>query len=146
MADYKHSYQQSKSWKKPKGESHQWTYDKTCESVQAAIEERWGVDYRIVDIQFVDNGRSTKTKEDWQRRSTWRCTHTVTANYNTERRGLLTSLQGPEDEYRTERFSVEYKMLNELHSKYTQISPDEVLSDEIPDDTSAKGPTIVGNG
>lgn len=128
----KYSYQHSESWSKPSSESHRWSYERTCRGAQTAIEQRWGVDYRIVSIEFEDNDRKTKTETDWTGKRTWKCTHTVTAKYDVERRGNLIDIGTFDDKHVVETVTSTYKMLNQFSPEYDAVGSS--ISSEIPNE------------
>lgn len=123
------NYQKSWTVEKPSSETHQWSFQKACESAQSDIETRWGVDYRITQVRFEDNNRTTKTENKPGRPGRWRCTHTVTATYHVERRGTYQELANVEKV--TEELKITYVVLNELHAKFLVKSEhEEVLETE----------------
>jgi len=124
------NYQKSWTAQKPSSETHQWSFQRACEAAQADIETRWGVDYRITQINFADNGRTTNTSHKWTCERTWRCTHTVTCTYYIERRGSFHSLV--EVERFTEELKVTYEMLNEFHANYVEKSSHEEIYETGP--------------
>ena len=119
------SYQKSWTVVKPRDESHQWSFQKACESVQSDIETRWGVDYRITQIRFEDNNRKTKTENPAGGPRRWRCTHTVTAIYYVERRGSFQDLVAAET--LTEELKITYVFLNQFHDKFVESSEHEEI-------------------
>jgi len=125
-----YSYQKSWTVEKPSSESHQWSYDRACAAAQADIEVRWGVDYRITQIKFEDNGRTTKTSHKWTCERKWRCTHTVTATYYIERRGSFDSLAAVEKV--SEELKITYVRLNEFHANYVEKSEHEEIYETGP--------------
>ncbi len=119
------NYQKSWQCSKPSSESHQWSYQRACEAAQADIEARWGVDYRLTQIRYEDNGRTTQTSHKWTCERTWRCTHTVTATYYIERRGAPESLF--EVDKVTEELKITYVMFNEFHKDHVETSEHEEI-------------------
>lgn len=120
-------YVYTKSWsvEKPSSETHQWSFQRACEAAQADIEARWGVDYRITQISFVDDGRTTRTEHKWTCARKWRCTHTVTATYHIERRGSLRALLDAAT--LTDEMRITRVMLNEFHPSYVDRSEHEEI-------------------
>lgn len=120
-----YSYQKSWTVEKPRPESHNWSYQRACESAQSDIESRWGVDYRVTQIRFEDNGRKTKTENKPGGPRRWRCTHTVTCIYSVARRGSFQDLTGVEQII--EELRIIHVVLNEFHPNFIESSEHEEI-------------------
>ena len=80
-------YEHSASFSKPWSEIHAWSFQEACVAAQREIEYRYGLDWKIVEIEFDDDGRVTSTDYDEETgRKTWKCTHTVVVMYVVEPR------------------------------------------------------------
>lgn len=80
-------YEHSVSFSKPTSETHEWSFKEVCVATQREIEHRYGLDWKIIEIEFDDDARATSTDYDEQTgRRTWKCTHTVVAMYVIEPR------------------------------------------------------------
>lgn len=123
-------YQKSWTVQKPSSENHQWSFQKACEAAQSDIEARWGVDYRITQISFADNDRTTNSTHKWTCESTWRCTHTVTCTYHVERRGIFQALTDVERVI--EKMTVTREIINEFNLKYVAKSEHEEVFETGP--------------
>ncbi|CAH1208232.1 hypothetical protein PAECIP111891_03180 [Paenibacillus allorhizoplanae] len=91
-----HIFEYAWSVKKPSPEDHSWSYQKACEHCLKAIEEQYGVDWRISDIRFEDLNRETHTRGATPTKpKQWKCTHKVRAYFKAEHRGQTDSIDNP---------------------------------------------------
>ncbi|GLI54496.1 hypothetical protein PM10SUCC1_00110 [Propionigenium maris DSM 9537] len=71
----------SVSLSRPTPESHAWTFQEACSAAQREIEHLCGLDWKVVEIEFDDDGRVTSTDYNEGGEKTWKCVHTVVAMY-----------------------------------------------------------------
>ena len=106
----------SVSFSRPSPEPHAWSFQEACAAAQREIEHLCGLEWKVVEIEFDDDGRITSTDYDDGGGKTWKCIHTVIVMYVIEPRFAS------EDERRAALSKEIIKTENTIVIKYNMIN------------------------